>query len=279
MSQTRVFVNYQEVSSVDPSTRGLHFGDGHFTTLAVYLGKPLLLSWHLTRLEDASRKLWLDFDTDNLKRYILRLSSDLACGMIKILISRQSHGRGYAPASSSSDVIIFSSSLPDLRQHIDSQNGLSVGVAGFRLAKQPALAGLKHLNRLEQVFLAREVEQRNLDELVVLDSDGVVVEGIKSNVFFEVDGKLVTPATLESGVDGVMKRWLIETLRTEGIAVELKSLEARDVNKSSAIWFTNCLILLRWADSFRNSDNKVIQLNRTELTGFALATIRNRLLC
>ncbi len=188
--------------------RSFHYGDGLFTTIRVKDGKVMLWDLHLQRLvEGATRLLIHAFDADELTAKVQQAVS-LPNQVIKVLISRGLAGRGYSPQGIESPCCYISTAaLPDYSAW--RQQGIRLGVADFKLAQQPALAGLKHNNRLEQVLIKAELAQTDADELVVLDQSGAVIEVSAANLMFCKEGLWFTPALDQAGVNGVMRQHLM----------------------------------------------------------------------
>jgi 4-amino-4-deoxychorismate lyase len=86
----------------------------------------------------------------------------------------------------------------------------SVGFSSVTLGTNPLLAGLKHLNRLEQVLAQMARDEAGLDEVLMLSSAGQVIGGSMSNVFLADDSGLFTPELGACGVAGVMRRLVLE---------------------------------------------------------------------
>ncbi len=83
--------------------------------------------------------------------------------------------------------------------------GVRLRVCDIRLAEQPLLAGMKHLNRLEQVLARAEWNDPAIAEGVLCDSHGRVISATMANLFAVVDGELLTPALDRCGVAGVAR--------------------------------------------------------------------------
>lgn len=104
------------------------------------------------------------------------------------------------------------------------------------------LAGVKSLNRLEQVLLRDELDQRQLAEGLVCDHDGWLVEAVTANLFWRRDSVLYTPLLDRAGVEGVMRRWVLAQAEQLGlqccpVRVGLAALEAAD-----ELFLTNALM-------------------------------------
>lgn len=189
--------------------RALHYGDGLFETIRFAPdGSIPLWPYHKQRLLQGLCAL--DFPIDSFQQIEQALAqrpqSPLLAG--KLLISRGAGPRGYAPPAEPELLLQWQEFAPPDWGYLRLPQGMVAGFSSIRLAIQPALAGFKHLNRLEQV-LARQRFEPDWQEAVMLDAQEQVIEGCMSNLFLLENGQLVTPDLSGSGVSGVVRRWLL----------------------------------------------------------------------
>lgn len=195
-------------TALSTADRSFQFGDGLFTTMRVKQGIIQLWPLHLIRLQQGVTRLgiaapdWLQLEKQ-LKDAVTSEEQ-----VLKVIISRGQGGRGYSPAGiTKPGVYISTAPMPDYQSW--QTQGITMGMAELRLAVQPALAGLKHTSRLEQVLLKQELEMSGFQELLVLDQQGFITEATVANVFFLSKGKWHTPALSRSGVAGVMRQHIL----------------------------------------------------------------------
>ena len=190
--------------------RAFQFGDGLFETMRCDARGQIPL-WRLHRERLAEGLQRLDFPVDALNQVELSLAqlNLLRSAGLKLIVSRGSSQQGYAPAADSSVTLRWSAfAAPDWK-HRQKPDGLKLGINPVRMAQQPLLAGLKHTNRLEQI-LARKAFQPDWDESVMLDTHEQVVEGTMSNLVWLTPEGAFTPPVDQAGVNGVIRRWLLE---------------------------------------------------------------------
>ncbi|MCD8521483.1 MAG: aminodeoxychorismate lyase [Saccharospirillaceae bacterium] len=216
--------------------RALHYGDGLFETIRFASdGSIPLWPYHKQRLLQGLCAL--NFPIDSFQRIeealAQRPESPLQGG--KLLISRGTGPRGYAPPAEPDLVLQWQSFAPPAWWYQRLPQGLTVGISDIALAIQPALAGFKHLNRLEQV-LARQRFEPHWQEAVMLDTQGRVIEGCMSNLFLLENNRLVTADLSGCGVNGVVRRWLLEQQNVIITPFEPERLLAAD-----AVFFCNSL--------------------------------------
>ncbi|NHA14454.1 aminodeoxychorismate lyase [Thioalkalivibrio sp. XN279] len=211
-----ILVDGQACDLVPASDRGLNYADGLFETMRLHAGAVPLLQRHLARLRAGAERLGLPWPGDQVLRMeIERLAAaGGGDGVLKIVLTRGDGGRGYVPDPQATGRRILSSHpLPAALGH-----PLEVGVCRTRLGRSPALDGLKHLGRLEQVLAAREATAAGWGEGLMLDAHGFVAEGTRHHVFWRRAGRLETPPASMLAVDGVMRTLLLEALAAAGEA-------------------------------------------------------------
>jgi 4-amino-4-deoxychorismate lyase len=206
------FVDGRETNLLSIDDRGLAYGDGCFTTALVKNGEVMLLPQHLQRLVQQSQQLGLPkFDINALVATISKVTTGIALGVVKVIVTCGSGGRGYSRLGAEQARVIVS--LHDYPQvyYQWQKHGISVGVSKQQLGINPMLAGLKHLNRLEQVLLRNELDKRPEDDLLVCDINGTVIECCSANVFWLKAGQWHTPILATAGVAGLMRANILLT--------------------------------------------------------------------
>jgi 4-amino-4-deoxychorismate lyase len=240
MAAAVVLLNGSATAAIPPDDRGLAYGDGLFETIAVDASGPRFFSLHLQRLLGGCERLGIVLDRDLLVAEVRRLLPVAATGVLKIIITRAASGRGYgAPRGSTGQRLLQfqPQPLPPLRR-----DGLRLRLCRQRLAEQPALAGLKHLNRLEQVLARSEWQDPAIDEGLMLDQQERLVEATAANIFLLVGGELVTPRLHRCGVAGVMRRIVMERLAPAlGLTVREGDLPLPVLYRAQELFITSAL--------------------------------------
>lgn len=227
---------------LDGGNRGLHYGDGLFETVAMVQGRLQLWTRHLDRLRDGCRRLAIPMpDPEALQAEAEQVAAGVERSVIKIIVTRAGAAHGYRPDPSTlSKWIVMQRPWPDYSREY-SRRGVAVRWCQTRLARQPLLAGIKHLNRLEQV-LARAEWQDEYAEGLMRDTDGQVIEGTMSNLFLVREGTLLTPDLAQSGVAGVMRAEVLEQARRLGIPNAQRPVSVDMVEQADELFLTNSLI-------------------------------------
>ncbi len=261
-------INGQVSDRLAVSDRGLNYGDGLFETLAVSAGRALLRDAHLARLADGCQRLGMLLpDMTGLEQELDQLCHDVERAVIKIIITRGEGARGYRPdAGQAATRILGRFPWPDYPNHYYTE-GVAARVCQTRLGAQPALAGIKHLNRLEQV-LARNEWQEEVQEGLMMDMQGHLIEGTMSNLFVVIDDRLHTPELDQCGVRGVMREQVLSWCRETGRAYSAGRLTEQALDAATEVFLTNSLIgvwPVRQVDHYRFMPGPVSRAARQAL--------------
>lgn len=224
--------------------RGLHYGDGLFETIACRDGEPRFLAEHLDRLTLGCERLAIVLGPhDGLVRDVAALAAGHARSLLKVLVTRgPATARGYAPAGDERPTrIVLRYNWPAEDPRLRTE-GAAVRIADLTLAENPRLAGLKHLNRLEQVLARAGLRGSGLDEALLLSRSGCLVSGTMSNVFVVSGSRLATPRLDRCGVAGVMRRVVMRAAAAAGIAVEETRITRQDLEAADEVFLTNVRI-------------------------------------
>lgn len=267
-------VNGMPGESISVRDRGFQYGDGLFETLAVANSVPLLWDRHMQRLSRGAARLGIGApDIHMLRQEAEQLCRGVSRGVLKIIVTRGPSGRGYAPDPGASPTRTVSlSPWPD---HPAAQraHGVSVQFCRTMIARNRATAGIKHLNRLEQV-LARAELDANCAEGLMSDESGQVIEGIMTNLFIVSRDVLLTPDLTHSGVEGVMRGLVLERAAAMAIETRMTGIKKDDILQADEVFLTNSLIGL-WP--VRQLESKAYPLGRVtqrirEAIGDAIVT-------
>lgn len=221
--------------------RGLAYGDGLFETIAVRGGRPRLLARHMTRLAEGCRRLAIPLDLALMESELLAFAAQLGEGVAKLLVTRGEGLRGYAPPQPCQPLRILQGAAMPQYPTSHAEQGVRLFPCVTRLAEQPLLAGLKHLNRLEQVLARAEWQDAEHAEGLMRDASGRVIEGVYSNLFLAKEGVLCTAELSRCGVAGVMRAELLEQARALGISVEVRDIAYDELLAADEVFLCNSL--------------------------------------
>lgn len=217
---------------LEPDDRGLAYGDGVFETLLVDQGQPVWWHEHWQRLLQGAQALGLPFpEQAPVRRECENLLAETTSAVLKIILTRGSGGRGYAaPADPVPTVIVSSHALPPIQR-----TPVTLRWCQTTLAMQPALAGIKHLNRLEQVLARAEWSDPDIFDGLMCDGEDRVVSATSANLFALVGGRWLTPGVARCGIAGITRAWLLANV---GNAAEA-DLSAAEVSHAEALFLCN----------------------------------------
>jgi 4-amino-4-deoxychorismate lyase len=229
--------------------RGLLYGDGVFRTLIVSNGQPQHWPLHYCKLQQDCAALGIACpDFDGLAAELSGLSDAHPDAVFKLIVTRGLSARGYAPAPQAMPTHIWDvAPLPEYPESYALQ-GVTLHLCKLRLGHQPRLAGIKHLNRLESVLAAAEVADAGVAEGLLLDSDGHVIEGVRSNVFLISNGRVITPDLSRCGVAGVQRDRVIVYAGQQGMRIEVRDVELNELLAADEVFLTNSVFGL-WSVS------------------------------
>ncbi len=242
------WVNAELQNSVSAFDRGLAFGDGLFETMRVSNSSVPLIEYHIDRLLLGASSLGIAVSSDDVRSDIALALSEIKSKQssiyrLKYILTRGESDSGYAPnpRGSATRIMLLQSYDAGLNRLLQQQ-GIKTCTCQWRLSDQPALAGIKHLNRLDQVMARQEYLDSDCYEGLMLDQTGRYIEGTMSNIFAVTDAdEIISPQLDTCGVEGVMKRVVVETLCPE---IEKNCFEAEitRMDDFKEVFITNALI-------------------------------------
>ncbi|MES2488471.1 MAG: aminodeoxychorismate lyase [Pseudomonadota bacterium] len=222
-------------------SRGLHYGDGVFRTILIW--NEQLLDWnqHLEKLSKDCAALELNVpDFSLLKAEATQLAAEQARAVLKVMVMRQSGGRGYRFDAQASDRLLLRYPAPKYAAQCWT-SGVNTFCSNFKLSLQPALAGIKHLNRLEQVLASRHWPA-SADEGILCNQADQLISGTRSNLFWVRAGVLCTPSLEESGVSGMMRKKILALAESMRIPTSIVKAPRTELESADEAFVSNSLI-------------------------------------
>jgi 4-amino-4-deoxychorismate lyase len=236
-------VNGRETDRIFIADRGLAYGDGLFETVAVRGGCPCLWVQHQRRLQDGARRLGIPFPPrDLLWAEGARVIGSAESCVLKIILTRGEGGRGYRPCSDNPPTrILIRFPEPDYPS-VWREEGVTATLCKTPLGENPCLAGLKHLNRLEQVLARAEWDDPRIAEGIMFDGRGRVIGGSMTNLFLLNADRLLTPRLDSCGIAGTVRGLVMRLAVALGIEVREADLTRQDLFEADGLFLTNALI-------------------------------------
>jgi aminodeoxychorismate lyase len=261
--------------------RGFLYGDGLFEVVRVCSGTPFRWKQHWQRLEQGAEflKLKLPFSTGKMYRFADELiaRNKLADSFLRLTVSRGIGPRGYSPKGADNPTVVMTlhpaagvdPATPPVWRLLSATPRLPAG---------ETMGQFKTCNKLAQVLARGEADAAEANEAVLLNTDGYVVEGASSNLFWIQGEQVCTPPLVSgilAGVTRVAVRELCaklrlmfretsvrpkDLLRAQGVFVSLStlgiaeaiSLDGRKLKRSPLI---KQLSLAYWATVRKETEN------------------------
>jgi 4-amino-4-deoxychorismate lyase len=238
-----ILVNGLPSEHVRVFDRGLTYGDGVFRTLLVRAGHPLCWPRHYDKLYADCAALGIVCPPEDiLAAEMARLIAGAPDCVLKVIVTRGESQRGYAiPEHMKPTRILMASPAPQYPAHYLT-DGVRLHLCSTRLAIQPLLAGIKHLNRLENVLARQEWNDSGIAEGLMLDMDGNAIEGTMSNLFLLQGKTLHTPNLGRCGVAGVERERIMDLAGRLGMTVRVENLPLVRIYDADEVVLCNSVI-------------------------------------
>lgn len=247
-----VLIDGQPADSVPVTDRGLLYGDGLFETVLLRHGHLAYPELHLQRLMLGCERLDIALAREDLAHQLdvfleLLAEQSVRDTVVKIIVTRGDGGRGYMPPLRSVPRIILQSHPLPSDIETNYLNGIDCTVCTYLLPHNPQLAGLKHLNRLDQIMGSQELYKAaivnpDIREALMSDHDGHLIEGTRSNVFVVINGRLCTPDLQGCGVDGVIRQALIGFAGTRSWPLDIRKIKLHELGGATEMFICNSVI-------------------------------------
>jgi 4-amino-4-deoxychorismate lyase len=235
-----MLVNGLSSNSIQAEDRGLAYGDGVFRTLRVLKGKPLSWPLHFHKLRHDCEKIRITCPPSEL---LFRELQDLCASqrdcVAKIIVTRGVALRGYAPPMDAKVTRILSANPAPTYDSEFFSSGIALHICHLKLGHQLLLAGIKHLNRLENVLAASECQDAGTPEGLLADEDGFVISGTRSNIFLLRDGTLYTPDLRQCGVAGVQRDRVKSWADAHGVTCKVTQIRMEELLAADEIFLVN----------------------------------------
>lgn len=247
MSGVHYCINGRIHAEISPLNRGFAYGDGVFRTMRLLQGE--LQDWPLhyqTLVADCSKLHIVCPSAELLMQELKHLMTALddtarMASVIKIMITRGEGARGYAPSAiSEPSRVLIQSPMPSYPADI-YRDGIALYTCQTRLAHQPLLAGIKHMNRLENVLARAELKDPRFFDGLMLDYDHQVIEAVSGNLFIRKGDAVMTPSLTQCGVAGVMRQKLLDWYYTHARVVNVTALTLEDVLSADDVVVCNSI--------------------------------------
>ena len=238
-----ILVNGECRSHIEISDRGFQYGDGLFETIAVTNGQPVFIGRHIDRLEAGCRRLYIPFPSTELLTFeAKKLCQHSSKAVLKMILTRGSGGRGYRqPDVIQTTRVLSLHPFPDYPD-IYKVHGITALFCDTRLGLNPGLAGIKHLNRLEQILARAEWTNPDIQEGIMLDMNEHVIEGTMTNLFYVKNDTLYTSSLALAGVAGIMRGIIMAMSYDYGFSVIEHTFTKDELLSADEVFVCNSIV-------------------------------------
>jgi 4-amino-4-deoxychorismate lyase len=234
-------VNGVDGGGISADDRGLQYGDGLFETMGAANGRVKRLAQHLARLAEGCHRLGMPVPPAELiEAECARVLEGLGAAVVKLIVTRGPGPRGYAPPAAPTLTRIVNSTAQQVSE-AEAARPLTVRVCETRLARNSRLAGIKHLNRLEQVLAGAELREPAVDEGIMRSTDDRVIAATAANVFMVRKDRLLTPQITDCGVAGVMRETVLRHAAQLGLDIAVGDFTLADLERADECFLTNAV--------------------------------------
>lgn len=235
--------------------RAFKFGDGLFETIRLINGQPQLMKLHIDRLQRGMNFLKLQTDDRYFERLaeeaekLIRKNRIFKGGVLRIYVFRSGLGK-YTPDQNEAEYLIETEIISQNEYKLNSV-GLRIDIAENARIYPSPFTSIKSLNALPYVMASIEKEERQFDDLILLNESRQLVEATASNLFLIQNEKLLTPPITVGCLNGVMRKRLIDIAPSLGLKVEEVPLHAKDLLQADEVFLTNSISGIRWVGAFQ----------------------------
>jgi branched-chain amino acid aminotransferase len=240
------------------SNRGYRYGDGLFETLRLENGTILLKDLHFKRLMMGLQLLKFElpklFSPGKLADEILQLAEKnqvRELGRVRLSVFRGNGG--LYDADRGLQYLLECWPLPESFNHLN-ENGLVIDVFPDARKQVDAFSGLKSANFLPYNLAAIYAKEQKLNDCLLLNTQGTIADSTIANLFVVKDDRFISPGPEQGAVDGVMRKYLLGRLRSEGYTVEEGAVSMEDLVTATEVFLTNAIHGIKWVRQFRGGN-------------------------
>lgn len=231
----------EEQATVSVFDRAFLYGDGLFETMRVINGKPFRWWDHMERLRKGGDFLGIKipFGCKSLEKFAAELiaQNKMPDALMRLTVSRGVGPRGYSPKGAHKPTLVMSLHPAPESPNSDPARWKLV-TASLRLPAGDALAQFKTANKLAQVLARAEADAAGADEALLLNTDGHVVEGASSNLFW-IEGKTVcTPPLTDGLLAGVTRAVTMEICQSLSLPIAERTVTPEQLRRADGVYLT-----------------------------------------
>jgi aminodeoxychorismate lyase len=239
-----IFLNGQFVPAeravVSIFDRGFLYGDGLFESMRILNGKPFRWAQHFERLQRGADflKIKMPYSAETLRKSVDELiaKNKMPDALLRLTLSRGVGIRGYSPKDAEKSTVAIAlhpapptnGALPQWKLVASSQ----------RLPANDPLAQFKTCNKLPQILARSDADAAGADEALLSNTDGFVVEGTSSNLFWIKENRVCSPPLAAGILPGVTRAVVFEICKTNGIAASEENIRIEELKQTDAVFLS-----------------------------------------
>ncbi|GIR92802.1 MAG: aminodeoxychorismate lyase [Thiotrichaceae bacterium] len=252
-------VNGKRKNQISIYDRGFMYGDSVFETILVKDYKPQYLNEHLSRLFKGCKFLEININKYKyLERDIKKIVKNKKNCILNIIITRgnaKKRGYSYNKNEFTPNIILQTSKIPT--DILEFKNGIHTKTIKHNFFSNQFSYGIKHSNKLDSIILSKNLK-KNIPELLAMDQSNNVIEGVSSNFFCLKGNTVYTPKCDQYGIEGVMKKIIINKLKKNKISIREKKINKNFLKECNGAFFCNSIRgiwPIKQIDSIKMSNN------------------------
>jgi branched-chain amino acid aminotransferase len=234
--------------------RAFRYGDGLFESIRVFKGKMPFYNYHFERLLRGMKALKMTipsyFNPHYIKNEISKTLENQPNSRIRLAVYREDGGF-YAPSNHNIDFLIESTTLPESK-YLMNDLGLTIGVFKDYTLRNTPYSAFKTSNSLPYVLAGIFAKENSFEDVLLLNTEGYVAEGISSNIFIVKENKLITPSLSSGCVGGIMRQIIFEIAQEQEITCVEAQIKIEDVHEANEVFYTNAMQGIRWVENFEH---------------------------
>lgn len=257
----QLYINYdgflykEDEKVLTVKNRAFRYGDALFESIRVINGQPCFLEDHFIRLKKGMEVLKMtstNISFDNLRGQIIKLIEKNHVrrgGRIRLTVFRSGDGL-YTPENEGKSYVIEAIPLND-NKFVLNENGLSIDVYNDLRRHRNILSRIKTTNSIPHVLAGIYKKENDLDDCIILNDQGRIVEGLSSNIFLYKNNNLYTPSLDEGCIDGVMRKQVLRIAKELNINIFEGMLNGSMLLQADEMFLTNAIKGPQWVVSYR----------------------------
>ncbi|HHE64595.1 MAG TPA: hypothetical protein ENL09_01060 [Bacteroidetes bacterium] len=237
--------------------RAFRYGDGLFETIRLINGKPVFLLNHIQRIIEGLKLLEIKIPeiliNDHLKKALIDLAKNNGItkgGVARLTIWRDSNGK-FMPITDNSAYLLEVEPYPE-NKFVLNKSGLSIGIFHDMKKQLNKLSKFKHLNSQMNVLASIYARKNEMDDCLLVNEEGLIVESTNSNVFIIRNGTLYTPPLSDGCVGGTMRMNLINAALELNIGTYESGLNQQHLLMADEVLLTNAVRGIQWVNAFKH---------------------------